>query len=190
MNSSQTICLAKSYSNSSSQDTDHILCVTTQCNDSFRDNKRLVFHDQHVWKIRHYLGPKTRPRCQEGAKTQLFVSVLPGWLDLGLVGAGISDTNLYVNTHNLGIQTMLAQISLLACRTENPWLSWIALNGVKSSIEWVRGFQGCLYGRHCIILTWRWKTDILHILRFILPCQSDCYPIFGIFQLVTQFTHV
>ena len=29
-----------------------------------------------------------------------------------------------------------------------------------------------------------------YILRFILPCKSACYPIFGITQFVTQFTHV
>ena len=27
-------------------------------------------------------------------------------------------------------------------------------------------------------------------LRFILPCQSECHPIFDITQFVTQFTHV
>ena len=27
-------------------------------------------------------------------------------------------------------------------------------------------------------------------LRFILPCKSDCHPIFGITQFVMQFTHV
>ena len=27
-------------------------------------------------------------------------------------------------------------------------------------------------------------------LRFILPCKSDCQPIFGIAQFVTRFTHV
>ena len=30
----------------------------------------------------------------------------------------------------------------------------------------------------------------LNKLRFILPCKSDCHPIFGILQFVTQFTHV
>ena len=28
------------------------------------------------------------------------------------------------------------------------------------------------------------------ILRFILPCKSDCHSIFGIVQFVTQFTHI
>ena len=27
------------------------------------------------------------------------------------------------------------------------------------------------------------------ILRFILPCKSDCHPISGIAQFVTRFTH-
>ena len=29
-----------------------------------------------------------------------------------------------------------------------------------------------------------------YILRFILPCKSDCHPNFGIAQFVAQFTHV
>ena len=31
---------------------------------------------------------------------------------------------------------------------------------------------------------------ICDILRFILPCKSNCQPIFGIAQFVTRFTHV
>ena len=33
-------------------------------------------------------------------------------------------------------------------------------------------------------------TGFVYKLRFILPCKSDCRPIFGIAQFVTGFTHV
>ena len=66
----------------------------------------------------------------------------------------------------------------------------------KSLGLWIQDFPWAQAIFHCIsLLLSQYRYSIKQTiksdkLRFILPCKSDCQPIFGIAQLVRQFTHV